>query len=179
MTITIEHLEGELEGFDETIRHLIAINWDDENTESKTPKFLSPHGRDEDASSPTEQVSPNSWAMHKNKDLIRFKQQQTIRNDSGSLGNGTIRLITFVYIEIFAETNHRKLLFGEEVNRIIFENIPNSSTRLKKSDNTNDSAIHTFDRQNIEWNERGSFEDAGIIRFLEGEIGCLWQKRRS
>lgn len=179
MTITVDYLENGMEGFDETIRHLISRNWDDDNTESKTPLFLSPHGRNNDEATAAEAVSPSAWAMHKNKDLIRFKQQQTVRNDAGSLGNSTIRLISTVLIEIFAETEHRKLLFGEEVNRIIFENMPRQTSRILKSDNTDDSAIATFDRSNIEWNERGSFEDAGIIRFLEGELGCLWQKRRT
>lgn len=179
MTITVENLAGDMEGFDETIRHLIARNWTSGNTEDVTPTFLSPHGRSTDASSATEAVSPNAWMMHINGDLIRFKERNTVRNNPGSLGNIIVQLITTVRIDIFAETNYRKLLFAEEINRIIFENMPRQTNRIKKSDNTNDSAIATFDTQQIEFAEIGSFEDSGIVRFMQGELGCLWQKRRS
>lgn len=176
MTITDNYLVGSPEPFDETIRFLIATDWLSANTESATPVFLSPHGRSTDAADYTTKVSANSWMMDINKDLIRFKVTDTIRYDQAQpSGNKFFMMLTTVEIEMFAERPNRAFLFDREINRIIQETIPNNSVRINKSDGSN-SAIHTFDRQVIEFAKVGSFEDSGIVYEWIGDLGIVWQR---
>ncbi len=180
MAITDVYLVGDPEPFDETIRAFIARDWLSANTEAVTPKFLSAHGKDTDAADFTTKLSANAWMKDINKDLIRFKQVDTTRYAQAQpSGNKFFVMLTMVNIDIFAERPNRYFLFDREINRIIQENIPNNSIRIKKSDNTNDSAIHTFDRQVVEFTKIGDFAEGGIRYQHAGELGCVWQRNKS
>jgi len=177
MTITDNFLVGDPEPFDETIRAFIARSWTAANTENVTPIFRSPHGLGSAAAVLTTKTSANAWVKDINKDLIRFKQIDTIRyGQAQPSGNKFFMMLTTVNINIFAERPNRAFLFDREINRIIQENIPNNSVRIKKSDNTDDSAIHTFDRQVVEFVKVGDFKDEGIKYQWAGELGLVWQR---
>lgn len=180
MVITDNFLVGAAETFDETIRAFISRNWTSANTENATPKFLSPHGLDSGTADYTKKISAVAWMKDINKDLIRFKQMDTTRYEQAQpTGNKFFMMLTIVAIDIFAEKPHRAFLFEREINTIIQDNIPNNSVRIKKSDNVNDSAIHTFDRQVVEFVPVGAFEKTGIVYQKAGELGCVWQRNKS
>lgn len=177
MTITDNFLVGAAEPFDETIRALISRDWNAANTETVTPKFLSPHGRDSDAADFTSTISTNAWMKDINKDLMRFKMTDTIRfAQAQPTGNKFFMMLSTIAIDIFAERPNRYFLFDREINRIIQETIPNNAVRIKKSNNTDDSAIHTFDRQVIEFTKIGDFAEGGIRYQWAGELGIVWQR---
>ena len=180
MVITDNYLVGDPEPFDETIRALLSRLWDDTNTEGVTPTFLSPHGRASATADFTSTISTNAWMKDINKDLIRVKQIDTIRYAQAQpSGNKFFMMLTTVNIDIFAERPNRYFLFDREINRIIQENIPNNSVRIKKSNNTDDSAIHTFDRQVVEFTKIGDFAEGGIRYQWAGELGIVWQRNKS
>ena len=180
MTIITKYLVGPPELFDETIRFLIASNWNAVNTNNKTPIFISPHGQGTNVAVTTKSKTGHSWDMKKNKDLIRFKQTETNRSpDRNQGGDEVIRLLSIVTIDIFGQTPHRAFLFQEEVNRIIQETRPNQSTRVLKSNGTQNSAIAIFDRTIIDFLEIGEFSKVGINHQLAGELGCIWQKQKT
>ncbi len=178
MTITDQFLVGPAEPFDETIRAFISRLWTSANTENITPKFRSPHGVASDAADFTTKMSANAWMMDVNKDLIRFKQVETLRQDLAS-GNKFVALVTTVDIDIFAERPNRYFLFEREINRIIHENMPSNNVRIKKSNNTDDSAIFTFDRLYVEFLKIGDFEKGGIRYQWAGELGIMWQRTKT
>lgn len=185
MTIVTQYLVGNPERFDETIRRFIAASWVPANTESVTPQFMSPQSAATDtagtaAADTTKTKSGNAWEMAENKDFVRFIQGETRRFlPDKPAGTRFVRMITFVNIDIFAQTPHRMLLFQEEINRIIHETQPNLSVRITKSNNTQNSAIASFDRTNIEWTPIGEFAEHGIRMEESGSIGCVWQKNKS
>ena len=180
MVITDNYLVGDPEPFDETIRALIARDWTDANTETVTPTFLSPHGRGTATADFTTKLSANAWMRDINKDLLRFKQVDTIRYAQAQpTGNKFFMMLTTVNIDIFAERPNRYFLFDREINRIIQETIPNNSVRIKKSNNIQDSAIHTFDRQVVEFAKIGDFAEGGIRYQWAGELGIVWQRNKS
>jgi len=180
MVITDNYLVGDPEPFDETIRALIARDWTSANTEGVTPIFLSPHGRSTTVADLATTISANAWMKNINKDLIRFKQVETIAFEPFQpSGNKSYAMLTTVNIDIFAETPNRAFLFDREINRIIQETIPNNSVRIKKSNNTDDSAIHTFDRQVVSFLKIGDFDKGGIQYQWAGELGVVWQRNKS
>jgi len=177
--ITIQYLQGTMERFDETIRHLVARNWNKTMTEEITPKFLSPQGQDANPADTAKTKSGMAWEKPKNQDYIRIHQGNTLRYRKDlPTGTKNVRMITTVFIDIFAQTPHRQLLFEEQINDIIQNNQPNLTTRIKKSNNTENSAISNFDRTNIEFMQIGAFEQHGITMQSSGEIGCIWQKSK-
>ena len=180
MVITDVFLVGDPEPFDETIRGLIGRSWTPGNTDSVTPKFRSPHGFGSGVADLTKTTKVNAWMKDINKDLIRFKQVDTIRYDQAQpTGNKFFMMLTTVDIDIFAERPSRYFLFDREINRIIQENIPNNNVRIRKSNNTQDSAIHTFDRQVVEFAKIGEFGKGGIQYQWAGELGCVWQRNKT
>lgn len=180
MVVTDIYLVGNPEPFDETVRRLIANLWDNTNTETKTPIFRSPHGKDAAVADLTKAVSANAWMKDINKDLIRFKTSDSVRFPQAQpSGNKFVYMIDTVTIDIFGNFPNRAFLFAREVNRILLENQPNNSVRIKKSNGTQDSAIHQFDRQGIDFTEITEVEASGIVYQLAGELGCVWQRNKS
>jgi len=183
MTITFAYLEGDFESPEETLRKLIFDNWNDALTQNITPKMVSPLGFDGDVAGTTaaQQMSTNDWIAAKKADYIRFKYTDTVQQKPDDLDNTHIRKNYIVQIDIFATNSLRSILIKEQVESILFQFQPNTSiaSRLKKTNGTQNSAIVTFDRQAIEWLEIGEFEEEGLVREWQGEIGCLHQKNKT
>ena len=113
-------------------------------------------------------------------EYIRFKYTDTVQQKSDGLDNSHIRKNYIVQIDIFATNSLRSALYKEQVENILFEFQPNSSasSRIPKT-NGETSGIVTFDRQALEWLEIGTFEDLGLVREWQAEIGCLFQKNKT
>lgn len=183
MTVQFAYLEGDFESPEETLRKLIFDNWDASETQDTTPKMISPMGFDNDIAAITtaKQISTNDWLAAKKAEYIRFKYTDTVQQKSDGLDNTHIRKNYIVQIDIFATNSLRSILYKEQVENILFEFQPNSglASRIKKTNGTENSGIVTFDRQALEWLEIGTFEDLGLVREWQAEIGCLFQKNKT
>lgn len=181
MTIVFAYQVGDFESPEETLRKLVFDSWFDAETQNTKPKMISPMGFDGDEAGTTaeKQSSTNDWLSAKTSEYIRFKYTDTVEQKPTDLDNSHIRKIYIIQIDVFATNSLRSALFKEQIENILFENQPNSSKRIKKSNGTEDSGIVTFDRQALEWLEIGTFEDEGLVREWQAEIGCLFQKNKT
>lgn len=180
MTVTFAYLVGDFEQPAETLRKLIYDNWDETKTLNQIPKMISPQGfNGEPAAKETDkQLSTNDWIAAKQGDLIRFKTTDHTQQKPEDMDNSHTRKNYIVQIDILATHSLLSGLIREQIEDILFENIPSSNSRILKSDGQT-SSIVTFDRQSIEWTEIGSFEFPGLVREWQGEIGCLMQKNKT
>lgn len=175
MTITNTYLEGSMEPFSETIRALTAREWNNTNTDSTTPKFLSGFGTGDDAANLNKPLKANDYVLKDDESAIIFREGNTV---TVSHDNNFVELETTVYVDIYGTTK-LQLLCKEEFDRIIFENQPNSSIRTKKSDNSNDSPIINVRQNVIDWTKIGEIKEINVIEQLSGQIECLWEKQKS
>lgn len=113
------------------------------------------------------------------KDLIRIKQISSIRKPNQSSPIDFSTKTAMLTIDVFGVTPYRAWLFANEIEDILFNALPNTSTRIKKTNGTDDSAISTFDRLTLDWNEIGAFENIGIVYQLTSEFGCNFIKNKS
>lgn len=180
MTVSFAYQVGDFESPEETIRKLIFDNWTPSETQNVTPKMISPLGFDGDiaGTDADSQISTNDWLEAKKAEYIRFKYTDTVEQKPDDLDNTHIRKNYIVQIDVFATNSLRSALFKEQIENILFDNQPNSSFRIAKT-NGQTSGIVTFDRQALEWLEIGTFEDEGLVREWQAEIGCLFQKNKT
>jgi len=181
MTIVFAFQQGDFESPEETIRKLVFDSWINSETQNVKPTMISPLGFDgaEAGIDADSQMSSNDWLSAKTSEYIRFKYTDTIQQKPTDLDNTHIRKNYIIQIDVFATNSLRSGLFKEQIENILFENQPNNSKRIKKSNGTEDSGIVTFDRQALEWLEIGTFEDEGLVREWQAEIGCLFQKNKT
>jgi len=183
MTVEFAYLEGDFESPEETIRKLVFDNWNPVKTQDTTPQMISPMGFNGDIAATTtdKQMSTNDWLQAKKSEYIRFKYTDTVQQKTDDLDNTHIRKNYIIQIDVFATNSLRSILFKEEIENILFEFQPNSSSasRIKKTNGTENSGIVTFDRQALEWLEIGTFEDTGLVREWQAELGCLFQKNKT
>jgi hypothetical protein len=113
MTVTFRRLVGTRENLDITIFAHLKLQWDDTKTQSITPLIE------------CFTYTPVPERIHEEEE------------DDEPLGDSCHKWETTVQIEIWAAEEDLLGLFEDEVNRIIWENAPNSGKRLKKSDGNN------------------------------------------
>jgi len=180
MTIVFAYQVGDFESPEETIRKLVFDNWINAETQNVKPKMISPLGFDGDEAGvdADSQMSSNDWLSAKTSEYIRFKYTDTVEQKPDDLDNSHIRKNYIIQIDVFGTNSLRSGLFKEQIENILFENQPNSSKRINKT-NGEISGIVTFDRQALEWLEIGTFEDEGLVREWQAEIGCLFQKNKT
>ena len=77
MTVTTAHLQGDPEPFSETIRALIARNWDESNAADTTPKFISDFGHGENPANMNEPLKPNDFNFKDDQSVITFREGDT------------------------------------------------------------------------------------------------------
>ena len=142
--------------------------------------MISPSGIGGAAAAKTDEdsLSSNDWIAKTKGDLIRFRVTDHTQQKPEDADNAHTRKNYIVQIDVFGSNEYLSALFREMIDSIIFENVPNSSTRIRKSDGL-DSGIVTFDRQTIEWTEIGTFGDGGLEREWQGELGTLYQKNKT
>ena len=175
--MTIQFLQGTAEPFPETVRKLLADRWDVSETMDVTPAIISPNGKGQEAAGQNT-MTKNDWRKLDNADVIRIYEGDTARQDPADQWNRTQRMVTTVYIDIFATSPLMGTLTKNEINRIILGNMPNNSTRILKSNGTENSAIATWDRQSIDWEKINDVSDRDTALQYSGQLGCVWSQTR-
>ena len=141
MTITFTNLSGSRENLDKTIRDLLEDNWTAGNiTGTITPTFES------DTEEPDYMARPDESSLN----AIRVNYVSRTRMEHDFNGDDKHAWICTVFIECQGETLQVLLDMEDEVNRILWENRPNSNTRLPKS-NGADSEVAWFVDDEVEF----------------------------
>jgi len=177
MAILYNYLVGKYEDPAESVRKFIYDNWTPANTDGITPKMYSPLGFDDQQSSTDTKDEHNRVDYNKPKtgDFIRFYFLRSDPIQPDIMVNNITRSNTIITIDLYAVNSNRLALFSQEISNIIFENQPNTTIRIPKTDG-DDSAIATFDRQRLDWARIGVIDEAGITRGLNAILGCTIEK---
>jgi len=177
MPIVYNHLIPPFEDPAESIRKFIYDKWDINNTDDIKPKMYSPLGFDSQPSSIDTKDEHNRADYNKPKtgDFIRFYFLRSDPIQPDIMVNNITRSNTIISIDVYAVNSNRLSLFTEEISNIIFQNQPNNTVRIPKTNGDN-SAIATFDRQRLDWVRIGAIDDTGITRGLNAILGCTIEK---
>lgn len=180
MVITYNFLVGDYEDPAESIRKFIFDNWTASDTDDITPKMYSPLGFDDSVSSTDTKDEHNraDYNQPKTGDFIRFYVLRTVRIQPELMVNNITRENIIISIDVYAVNSNRLALFSQELSNIIFENQPNFTVRVPKTDG-DDSAIATFDTQSLDWSRIGLIDETGITRGLNALLGCAIEKFKS
>ncbi len=154
MAVTFRNLVGNRENLDKSIRFLLSDNWTSANTSNITPDFES-DTEEPDFLAQQDDTGPN-------KIYVSFiARSRSDDPEEEALGDSIHLWQELIELEVHAESLELLLLFEDEVNRIVWENRPNSSTRLGKVDG-NDSHIEYFDNSELTF-ERIEPEDENDV----------------
>lgn len=175
--ITYNYLTPPFEDPAESIRKFIYDNWTITNTDNIKPKMYSPLGFDNNKSSIDTKDEHNRADYNKPKtgDYIRFYFLRSDPIQAEIMVNNITRSNIIIAIDVYAVNSNRLSLFTEELANIIFDNQPNTTIRIPKT-NGDDSAIATFDRQRLDWARIGAIDDSGITRGFNAILGCTIEK---
>ena len=177
MTIVTIHLQGKPEPFDETLRHFFASNWDDTKTNNVTPRFISPNGIDDKEADLGEELKQVDVGALQTEGLIAFETANNrIDPTLSSAGNIARGKASDVLITIYSRTKYEGFLFAEQINDIIQDNLPNTDTRIKKSNSTEDSAIMNFEKNGVGFAEPRLQDKDGHVYVSTGTIVARWSK---
>ena len=171
MTITYLELAGDWEEFDVVLANLLTEEWDDSNTNSKTPEI-----KHSGNSATNRRAGPT---RKKHTDQIRLKitgeRNDTENSDSSRTHN---RKATLLEIKIETDNNVKAGMYKREIDRILSEAHPNSGTRILKVDNTN-SPILYFDPVTPDWTVNiPDVVNTGIVLY-SGLLSLEWAMERS
>ena len=144
MTVTFTNLVGARENLDKTIADLLSDNWTASNiTGTITPYFAS------DTDEPDQLARSDGSFVNE----IRINYSSRTKYDGDDIevnGDDKHAFICTCFIEIQAESLQVLLDMEDEVHRILWENRPNASTRLNKSDG-NPSEVAFFEEAEPEF----------------------------
>ena len=178
MTIEITYQVGDKEPFEETLRYYFSSNWDPSETNSITPVFLSPNGKDSQTADLDEEISQADINRKKASALILFESTEHIPLTTASNLSTTIE--TPVKITIYARSKYEAFLFISHINDIIQDNMPKGSFRIKKSDGIQDSAIAYFrQRKGIKFSQPAIIDKKGHVYISTGSLSCMWIKTKT
>lgn len=142
MTVTFTNLSGTRENLDKTIRDLLQDNWTAGNTSSITPQF----------ESDTEEPDGVARLDFTKSDVVRISliAREYVGSDEDGDWNGDDKHLwkCTLAVEVQGQSLSILTLFEDEINRILWENRPNSATRLNKSDAAASEAGY-FDKSEI------------------------------
>ena len=170
----VQYLVGDPEPYAETIRKMLHTGWIAANT-GKRPTIASGYHKDGAAYTTGDPaLTPNDWTALGKDDIIRLHDGASVRESPENWARGTQRHIATVYIDVISYDSATAGLYAAEIDRIILDSVPDTSTRLPKSDGS-DSAITTFDRLAIDWTVLAAIPKGRRYYQLSGELGCLWQ----
>ena len=177
MVIETIHQIGSMEPIEETVRYYFSSNWDPFQTNSITPVFLSPHGKDSQTADLVNEISQADINASKAKGLILFQTSENAVTPKGSSVNNQVKAkLTTVLITMYARTKYESLLFAEHMNDIIQDNMPKTSFRIKKSDGIQDSAIASFEGKPITFSVPQLIDKKGFVHISTGFLICRWSK---
>lgn len=128
MAITFTNLSGARENLDKTIADLLSDNWTASNiTGSITPYFAS------DTDEPDQLARTDGSFV--NEIRVNYSNRMRYQEDDFEVnGDDKHAWVCTCFIEIQGESLQILLEMEDEVHRILWENRPNGSTRLNKSD---------------------------------------------
>ena len=172
MAITTEFLVGEHEAFSDTIRALIAREW----SLSDVPTVMSMCGVGDNAAKSN--LTENDFISgRKGEDLqfIRVYDGDTTILEST---NHFVEMESTVYIDVFTRPS-QITQFASEVDRILYENTPNGTNRIRKAGGSLNSAIWNIKNYIPEWRRIAEDREAGLPEQYAGEIRILWQKTKT
>lgn len=171
------HLQGDHEPFDITLKKFFADNMDSANyldldavilaeTESVDADRIGRRGN---------RTLDNDLrvGMQRSELLLHIRGGDTLRADPQRWSVQQQRMVTTVYLDVYAASVLAGELFCKEANAAVRDHMPNNSVRVPKSSSAGSSAIASFDRQAVEW-LRPPVEPGARIHFA-GELGCVWQ----
>ena len=171
MTVTFRNLSGVREPLDKTIRAIFFNNWTKNNTKGITPKFES-DTEEKDFVAREDGTGPNnvlvSW----------ISRTRTDDPEQEALGDSIHLWQELVVVEIHAESLALLLLFEDEINRIIWENRPNSATRLNKA-NGSASHIEYFGNSEMTFERIEPDDEDDVIPKSTGDLVGFYYKNKT
>lgn len=171
MTVTYQHLVGSFENLDKTMAFHIGDDWDNTNTNSVTP--IVENGTDE----PDYEAQFDCGGA--NKILVNtIDRDFTLTDDE--VNSDTVHSVREeIIITVIAESREMRILIENEINRILWELSPNSSTRLTKSDSSNSHVDH-FEKSEVSFAQIDLPDNEwAFMQGSEGSLFCIYYKFRS
>ena len=172
MTITTEYLVGEAEAFSDTIRALIAREW----SLSDVPTVMSMCGIGDNAAKGN--LTENDFLSARKGEDLRFIRVYDGDTTILESTNQFIEYESTVFIDVFARPS-QITQFAEEIDRILFENTPNGTNRIRKAGGSLNSAIWNVKNYVPEWRRIAEDREAGLPEQYAGTIQVLWQKTKT
>jgi hypothetical protein len=168
MTVTFTNLSGSRENLDKTIADLLSDNWTASNiTGTITPYFAS------DTDEPDQLARPDGSFV----DEVRVNYSNRLKYDGEFEVNGDDKhaWVCTCFIEIQAQSLQVLLDMEDEVHRILWENRPNGSTRLNKSDG-NPSEVAFFEESEPEFERLEPDDEVDQTPTSQAELKMIYYK---
>ena len=144
MAITFTNLVGARENLDKTIADLLSDNWTASNITGTITPFFS-----NDTDEPDQLARPDG--SYVNEIRVNYSSRLKYETEEFELnGEDKHAWVCVCFIEIQGESLQVLLDMEDEVHRILWENRPNGSTRLNKSDG-NPSEVAFFEESEPEF----------------------------
>lgn len=172
MTVTFTNLSGSRENLDKTIRALLENNWTASNIVGTiTPWFQS------DTEEPDQLARDDGSTLND----IRVNYASRTRLDPEDFdvnGDNKHGWIQKLFIEIQGESLQVMLDMEDEVHRILWENRPNGSTRLNKSDGSS-SEVAWFEEDEPEFERLEPEGEDDQTPTSQAELKLIYFKTKS
>ena len=168
MAVTFTNLVGARENLDKTIADLLSDNWTASNiTGTITPYFAS------DTDEPDQLARPDGSFV----DEVRVNYSNRLKYDGEFEVNGDDKhaWVCTCFIEIQAQSLQVLLDMEDEVHRILWENRPNGSTRLNKSDG-NPSEVAFFEESEPEFERLEPDDEVDQTPTSQAELKMIYYK---
>lgn len=160
MTVSFTNLSGTRENLDKTIRYTLQTNWTSANVSNITPKF----------ESDTEEADAMAMPDDSVLNVVRvnlFSRERSKEMDVN--GDDKHKWIFRLLIEIQAESLTILTKIEDEINRILWNLAPNSSTRLYKSDGSASEAAY-FENSEITFNRISPQSETDFTPVSQAEL---------
>ena len=168
MAVTFTNLVGSRENLDKTIADLLSDNWTASNiTGTITPYFAS------DTDEPDQLARPDGSFV----DEVRVNYSNRLKYDGEFEVNGDDKhaWVCTCFIEIQAQSLQVLLDMEDEIHRILWENRPNGSTRLNKSDG-NPSEVAFFEESEPEFERLEPDDEVDQTPTSQAELKMIYYK---
>lgn len=167
MTITTTNLVGARENLDKTIRDLLEDNWTAGNIAGTiTPDFQS------DTEEPDQLARPDYADVNMIRVQFVFRERFDIEEFDVN-GDDKHAWMQRVYIECQGESLQVMADMEDEVNRILWENRPNSADRLNKSDGSS-SEVAWFEESEIDFERLEPISEDDQTPTSQGELDMVY-----
>lgn len=172
MTITFTNLSGSRENLDKTVADLISDNWTASNiTGTITPYFAA------DTNEPDQLARPDGSFI--NEIRVNYSSRTKYDGDDFEVnGDDKHAWVCTCFIEIQGESLQVLLDMEDEVQRILWENRPNGSTRLAKS-NTQASEVAFFEDSEPEFERLEPDTEQDDTPTSQAELKMVYYKTRT